>query len=272
MAYQGTFAIITAALISGAIVERMRFGPYLAFITLWALFVYAPVAHWVWGGGWLAQARRARLRGRHGRARQRRGGRARRARWSSGRARTTRGRRSCRTTSRSRCSARGCSGSAGSASTPAARSPRTRSRPSRSSTRCSRRSATLVVWTLLDLARTGGDGGRRRDGDRRRPGRDHAGGRLRVARCPRSSSARSRRSRATSRCCGARARALDDSLDVVAAHGVGGTVGRAADRRVRQKAWNGVADGLLFGNPRQLGIQAVGVARDDRLQRRRARS
>jgi Amt family ammonium transporter len=53
MAYQGTFAIITAALISGAVVERMRFGPYLAFIALWTLFVYAPVAHWVWGGGWL---------------------------------------------------------------------------------------------------------------------------------------------------------------------------------------------------------------------------
>ena len=55
MAYQGTFAIITAALVSGAIVERMRFGPYLAFITLWSLVVYAPVAHWVWGGGFLAK-------------------------------------------------------------------------------------------------------------------------------------------------------------------------------------------------------------------------
>src|SRR5436853_1193780 len=55
MAYQGTFAIVTAALISGAIVERMRFVPYLAFVTLWSLFVYAPVAHWVWGGGWLAK-------------------------------------------------------------------------------------------------------------------------------------------------------------------------------------------------------------------------
>jgi Amt family ammonium transporter len=53
MAYQGTFAIITAALISGALVERMRFGPYVAFIVLWTLLVYAPVAHWVWGGGWL---------------------------------------------------------------------------------------------------------------------------------------------------------------------------------------------------------------------------
>src|SRR4030095_12254817 len=55
MAYQGTFAIITAALISGSIVERMRFPAYVAFISLWALLVYSPIAHWVWGGGWLAQ-------------------------------------------------------------------------------------------------------------------------------------------------------------------------------------------------------------------------
>ena len=54
MCFQGTFAIITAALISGAIVERMRFSAYLAFITLWALLVYSPLCHWVWGGGWLA--------------------------------------------------------------------------------------------------------------------------------------------------------------------------------------------------------------------------
>jgi len=55
MAYQGTFAVVTAALISGAIVERMRFGPYLAFIALWVAAVYAPVAHWVWGGGWMSR-------------------------------------------------------------------------------------------------------------------------------------------------------------------------------------------------------------------------
>ena len=54
MAFQGTFAIITAALISGAIVERMRFSAYVLFISLWALLVYSPIAHWVWGGGWLA--------------------------------------------------------------------------------------------------------------------------------------------------------------------------------------------------------------------------
>jgi Amt family ammonium transporter len=54
MAFQATFCIITAALISGAIVERMRFSAYLAFISLWSVVVYAPIAHWVWGGGWLA--------------------------------------------------------------------------------------------------------------------------------------------------------------------------------------------------------------------------
>ena len=55
MAYQGTFAIITAALISGAIVERMQFKAYLIFLTLWGIVVYAPIAHWVWGGGWLGK-------------------------------------------------------------------------------------------------------------------------------------------------------------------------------------------------------------------------
>ena len=54
MCYQATFCIITAALISGAIVERMRFSAYVVFITVWAIVVYCPIAHWVWGGGWLA--------------------------------------------------------------------------------------------------------------------------------------------------------------------------------------------------------------------------
>jgi Amt family ammonium transporter len=54
MAYQATFCILTAALISGAVVERMRFVPFMAFMVAWACLVYAPMAHWVWGGGWLA--------------------------------------------------------------------------------------------------------------------------------------------------------------------------------------------------------------------------
>ncbi len=52
---------------------------------------------------------------------------------------------------------------------------------------------------------------------------------------------------------------LDDSLDVVAAHGLGGTVGALLTGVFAQKAINGVADGLLFGNPAQLGIQAAAV-------------
>lgn len=53
MIYQGMFAIITPALISGAVAERIRFGPYLVFIGLWSLLVYCPIAHWAWGGGWM---------------------------------------------------------------------------------------------------------------------------------------------------------------------------------------------------------------------------
>ncbi|RMF39225.1 MAG: ammonium transporter [Alphaproteobacteria bacterium] len=53
-AFQMTFAIITPALIIGAYVERIRFGFVLAFSGLWMVLCYAPVAHWVWGGGWLA--------------------------------------------------------------------------------------------------------------------------------------------------------------------------------------------------------------------------
>ena len=51
--FQMTFAIITPALIVGAFVERMRFSAVLLFSVLWLLLVYVPVAHWVWGGGWL---------------------------------------------------------------------------------------------------------------------------------------------------------------------------------------------------------------------------
>ena len=53
--FQMTFAIITPALIIGAYVERIRFSAVLLISALWLVIVYAPVAHWVWGGGWLAQ-------------------------------------------------------------------------------------------------------------------------------------------------------------------------------------------------------------------------
>ena len=53
VAYQMTFAIITPALIAGSIAERMKFSAFCLFMALWSLFVYAPVAHWVWAGGFL---------------------------------------------------------------------------------------------------------------------------------------------------------------------------------------------------------------------------
>ncbi|EPR38703.1 ammonium transporter [Desulfovibrio sp. X2] len=55
MVFQCMFAVITPALITGAFAERMRFGPFLVFASLWIIFIYCPMAHWVWGGGWMAQ-------------------------------------------------------------------------------------------------------------------------------------------------------------------------------------------------------------------------
>ena len=131
MAYQGTFAIITAALISGAVVERMRFGPYLIFLTSWSLVVYAPVAHWVWGGGFLAKLGALDFAGGtvvHVTA----GSAALVAALVLGRGATTAAWPSCPTTSPSRCSGPASCGLAGSASTRAARWPRINPRSSRS--------------------------------------------------------------------------------------------------------------------------------------------
>ena len=75
MIFQAMFAIITPALIIGAFAERMKFSAFLAFILLWATFVYDPIAHWVWGdGGWLngGTFKASRLRRWNGRAYQRR--------------------------------------------------------------------------------------------------------------------------------------------------------------------------------------------------------
>jgi ammonium transporter, Amt family len=53
MAYQMTFAIITVALVAGSVADRMRFSAFVWFAALWLLLIYVPIAHWVWGGGWL---------------------------------------------------------------------------------------------------------------------------------------------------------------------------------------------------------------------------
>ena len=55
-AFQATFCILTTALVAGAVVERMRFGAFLVFAGLWSVLVYGVLAHWAWGGGWLMDA------------------------------------------------------------------------------------------------------------------------------------------------------------------------------------------------------------------------
>jgi len=56
MLYQMTFAVITVALVAGSVADRMRFSAYLWFVAGWLLLVYVPIAHWVWGGGFLQTA------------------------------------------------------------------------------------------------------------------------------------------------------------------------------------------------------------------------
>ena len=256
--YQGTFAIITAALISGAIVERMRFAPYLAFLFVWGIVVYAPVAHWVWGGGWLSQwgaldfaggtvvhvnAAAAALvaamvlKPRKDFARQAilphnvpftlLGAGLLWFGWFGFNA----------------GSALGANTSAALAFTNTLFAP----------------VATLAAWTLLDLARTG-------------RATAVGGATAIVVGLVAITPAAGFVSPLSAILLGAaaafpsyaallwRARTrLDDSLDVVAAHGVGGTLGALLTGLLAQKSWNGVADGLFFGNPRQLAVQAAAV-------------
>jgi Amt family ammonium transporter len=259
-AFQGTFAIITAALISGAIVERMRFGPYLAFLTLWGVFVYAPLAHWVWGGGWLAKLGALDFAGgtvvhvnaaaaalvaalvlgpRKDFARQAilphnvpftlLGAGLLWFGWFGFNA----------------GSALGANASAAVAFVNTMLAP----------------AATLVVWTMLDLSRAG-----------RATAVGAATGIVvgLVAITPAAGFVSPRSAILIGAAAAfpsyfallwrARTR-LDDSLDVVAAHGLGGTVGALLTGVLAEKAWNGGAGaGALFGSPRQLAVQAIAVA------------
>jgi Amt family ammonium transporter len=256
MAYQGTFAIITAALISGAIVERMRFGPYLAFLTLWALLVYAPVAHWVWGGGWLSKLGALDFAGGtvvHVNA----GAAALVAALVLGPRKDFA--RQAILPHNVPFTVLGAgllwfgwfgfnAGSALAANESAALAfVNTMLAPA----------ATLVAWTLLDLLRTG-----------RATAVGAATGIVvgLVAVTPAAGFIGPMAAVALGAIAAfpsyyallwrARTR-LDDSLDVVAAHGVGGLVGALLTGVLANKAWNGVADGLLYGNTRQLGVQAI---------------
>jgi ammonium transporter, Amt family len=258
MAYQGTFAIITAALVSGAVVERMRFPAFLAFLTLWSLVVYAPVAHWVWGGGWLAQMGALDFAGGtvvHVNA----GAAAIVAALVLGPRRDYA--RQAFLPHNVAFTVLGAgllwfgwfgfnAGSALAANGPAALAfVNTLLTPS----------AGLLVWTLLDLARSGkatavgAATGIVVGLVAITPAAGFVGplaamGLGAIAVIP-SYYALLWRTRTR----------LDDSLDVAAAHGLGGTVGALLTGILASKAWNGTVDGALFGNPKQLGIQALGV-------------
>jgi ammonium transporter, Amt family len=258
MAFQGTFAIITAALISGAIVERMRFSAYVAFIALWSILIYGPVAHWVWGGGWLAEMGALDFAGgtvvhvnagvaalvaamvlgpRKDYARQAilphnvpftlLGAGLLWFGWFGFNA----------------GSALGASPAAALAFVTTFLAPM----------------GTLVVWTALDIMRSQ---------------RATAVGLATaivvglVAVTPAAGFISPISALALGGIAAVpsyfallwRARTrLDDSLDVVAAHGLGGMVGALLTGVFAEKAWNTTVDGLLFGNPAQLGIQAAAV-------------
>jgi ammonium transporter, Amt family len=259
MSYQATFAIITAALISGSIVERMRFSAYVTFISLWGIVVYAPIAHWVWGGGWLAQMGALDFAGGtvvHVNA----------AMAAVACALAVGNRREYPSSSLlphsvplTLLGAGGLwfgwfgfnSGSALASNNIAALAfTATFLAPA----------ATLLVWTFLDYIRSG------------KPTAVGAATAIvvgLVAITPASGyvgpmdaiwlggiaaipSYLMLQYRAKTN--------FDDSLDVFAAHGIGGTVGALLTGIFAQKALNTVQDGLLYGNPGQLGIQAVAVA------------
>ena len=258
MCFQGTFAIITAALISGAIVERMRFSAYVVFISLWVIVVYSPIAHWVWGGGWLADMGALDFAG--GTVVHVNAGVAALV------AAICVGKRSDYPSSAllphnvpftllgagvlwfgwfgfNAGSALTASASASLAFTTTFLAPM----------------GTLVVWTILDMMR-------------QKKSTAVGAATAIVVGLVAITPAAGFIGPMSAIALGAIAAVpsyfgliirsktkLDDSLDVVAAHGVGGTVGALLTGVFAQKALNGTADGLLFGNPRQLMVQAVAV-------------
>ena len=258
MAYQATFAIITAALISGAIVERMRFSAYVAFISLWSIVVYAPIAHWVWGGGWLSKMGALDFAGGtvvHVNAAVA----ALVVAWVVGKRQDYPSSSLLPHNVPFVLLGAGLlwfgwfgfnAGSALAASPIAALA---------FVTTMLAPAATLVTWTLLDVFRTG------------RPTAVGAATAI-VVGLVAITPAAGYVSPMGAIVLGAlsafpsyfglivRAKtSLDDSLDVVAAHGLGGTTGALLTGVFATKALNTVADGVLYGNPGQLGIQAVAV-------------
>jgi Amt family ammonium transporter len=258
MSYQGTFAVITAALVSGAIVERMKFGPYLVFITLWSVLVYAPVAHWVWGGGWLGKLGALDFAGGtvvHINAAAAalvialvvgaRKDYARQAIVPHNVPFTLLG------TAIVWFGWFGFNAGSALAATPSAALAFTNTMFAPM--------AALVVWSLLDLRRTG-----------KATAVGAATGIVvgLVAITPAAGFVSPLSAIVIGGIAAAasyhallwRARTrLDDSLDVVSAHGVGGVVGALLTGVLADRAWNGVADGAMFGSWSQLWVQTLAI-------------
>jgi Amt family ammonium transporter len=246
-------------LISGAIVERMRFPAYVAFISLWAVVVYSPVAHWVWGGGFLAKMGALDFAGGtvvHVNA----------AAAALVAALVIGPRSDYKKVALAphnvpftllgtgllwfgwfgfnAGSALGANNIAALAFTTTMLAP----------------AGTLVVWAVLDMIRS------------QKTTAVGAGTAIvvgLVAITPAAGFVGPMSAIALGAIAAFpsyfailwRAKtSLDDSLDVVAAHGVGGTVGALLTGVFAQKALNGVADGLLFGNAAQVGIQVAAIA------------
>lgn len=258
MAFQGTFFIITVALISGAVVERMRFPAYLLFMGLWTLLVYAPVCHWVWGGGWLYDLGALDFAG--GAVVHINAGVAAAVAALVLGTRKDYGRQALLPHNVpfvllgagllwfgwfgfNGGSALAADGIAALAFVNTMLAP----------------AATLTAWTLIELARTG-------------KVTAVGGATAIVVGLVAVTPAAGFVSPTSALILGAiaavpsyyiiqwRARTrLDDSLDVFAAHGIGGITGALLTGVFAENVWSGAADGLLFGNAGQLGIQAISV-------------
>ena len=258
MAFQASFCIITVALVSGAVVERMRFGTFLVFSALWSVLVYAVLAHWAFGGGWLQEGGTLDFAG--GIPVEMGSGFSAIAAAMVVGARKDYGRQALLPHNSVYVllgagllwfgwfGFNGGSGfSAGNASVLAFTN--TLLTPA----------CTLLVWFLLDLLR-----------DRRVTAIGAAT--AIIVGCVGITPAGGFISPASAMLLGAIAALpsyavivwrprtrLDETLDVLAAHGVAGLTGILFIGFFAQAKWNDVADGLLFGNAEQLGHQALAV-------------
>jgi ammonium transporter, Amt family len=258
MAFQATFCIVTTALVAGAVVERMRFGAFLVFAGLWSVLVYAVLAHWAFGGGWLQAGGTLDFAG--GVPVEMGSGFSALAAALVVGARKDHGRQAILPHNSVYVLVgagllwfgwfgfNGGSGfSVGNAGVLAFVN--TLLAPA----------CALATWFVLDLLRS-------------RQVTAIGAATAIVVGCVGITPAAGFISPISAIALGAIAAVpsyyalvwrvrtrLDDSLDVVAAHGLGGTVGALLTGVFAEKAWNTTADGLLFGNPAQLGIQAAAV-------------